>query len=148
MIGAIYSALSGLIGFSTQIGVTAHNIAKASTDGFKRSRTEFVAVESGGVPAMIQKSETARPTSLYDRGYGTTQLELSNVDLVEKTVNRIVAQQGLEANLRALQTADGMLGRILDIKKLPSPPRDWKTRPQKECRIAICSFSMVCRAHG
>ncbi|NWF73270.1 MAG: hypothetical protein HXY51_09575 [Nitrospirae bacterium] len=46
MIGAISSALSGLIAFSTQINVTAHNIANVSTDGFTTSRTEFVAVES------------------------------------------------------------------------------------------------------
>ena len=66
---------------------------------------------------MNQKSETAGPTILNDRGYGPTQLELSNVDLAEETVNRIAAQRGFEANLQALQTADGMLGRILDIKK-------------------------------
>ena len=45
MIGAIYSAPSGLIAFSTQIDVTAHNIDNVSTDGFKTSRTEFVAGE-------------------------------------------------------------------------------------------------------
>ncbi|NWF73271.1 MAG: hypothetical protein HXY51_09580 [Nitrospirae bacterium] len=66
---------------------------------------------------MIQQSETAGPTILSDRGYGPTQLELSNVDLVEETVNRIIAQRGFEANLQALKTADGMMGHILDIKK-------------------------------
>jgi len=117
MIGAMSSALSGLIAFSTQIDVTAHNIANVSTYGFKPSRTEFVAVESGGVRAMTQKSETAGPTILSDRGYGPTQLDLSNVNLAEETVNRIVAQRGFEANLQALKTADDMLGRMLDIKK-------------------------------
>lgn len=118
MIGAIYSALSGLTAFSTQIDVTAHNLANVSTYGFKPSRTEFVAVESGGVRAMTQKSETADPTIiLNDRGYGPTQLELSNVNLAEEYVNRIVAQRGFEANLQALKTAEDMLGRILGIKK-------------------------------
>jgi flagellar hook protein FlgE len=115
MIGAISSALSGLIAFSTEINVTAHNIANVGTDGFKPSRTEFGAVESGGVRATIQRSETASPTILNDRVYGPAQLELSNVDLVEESVHRIVAQRGFEANLKALQTADDVLGLIINI---------------------------------
>jgi flagellar hook protein FlgE len=38
MIGAIYSALSGLTAFSTQIDVTAHNIANVMTNEFKNSQ--------------------------------------------------------------------------------------------------------------
>jgi flagellar basal-body rod protein FlgC len=117
MIGAISHALSGLIAFSTEINVTAHNIANVSTDWFKTSRTEFAEMESGGVRATIQKSQTAGPTSLSDRGYDPAQLELSDVDLVGETVNLIVAQRGFEANLRALQTADDMLGLTIDITK-------------------------------
>jgi len=44
-------------------------------------------------------------------------LELSNVDLGEETVNRIIGQRGFEANLQVLKTADDMLGSILDIKE-------------------------------
>jgi flagellar basal-body rod protein FlgC len=87
MIGAISSALSGLIAFSTQINVTAHNIANVNTDWFKKSH------------------------------YGPTQMELSNVDLAEEAVNRIAAQREFEANLQAIKTADDMLGSLLDFKK-------------------------------
>ena len=117
MIGAIHSALSGLIAFSTQIGVTAHNVANVNTDGFKKSHTEFISVETGGVLPVIRKDNSAGPTVLRDHGYGPTQVELSNVDLGEETVNRIIGQRGFEANLQALKTADEMLGSILDIKK-------------------------------
>jgi flagellar hook protein FlgE len=117
MIGAIQSALSGLSAFSTQVAVTAHNLANVNTDGFKKSRTEFVAVESGGVRSAIQKDETAGPTILNNTGYGSAQLELSNVDLAEETIDRIIGQRGFEANIQSLKTADGMLGTILDIKK-------------------------------
>ena len=117
MIAAIQSALSGLTAFSTQVVVTAHNLANLNTDGFKKSRTEFIAVESGGVRSAIQKDETAGPTILNHTGYGPAQLELSNVDLGEEAVNQIIGQRGFEANLQALKTADEMLGRILDIKK-------------------------------
>ena len=117
MIGAIQSALSGLTAFSTQVAVTAHNVANVTTDGFKKSRTELIAVESGGVRSAIQKDETAGPTILNDTGYGPAQLELSNVDLAEETVNRIIGQRGFEANIQTVKTADEMLGTILDIRK-------------------------------
>ena len=117
MIGAIHSALSGLTAFSTQIDVTAHNVANVNTNWFKISRTEFVAVETGGVLPVIQKDESAGPAILNDTGYGPAQLELSNVDLGEEAVNQIIGQRGFEASLQALKTADDMLGLILDIKK-------------------------------
>jgi flagellar basal-body rod protein FlgC len=117
MIGAIYSALSGLTAFSTQIDVTAHNVANVNTNGFKKSRTELVAVETGGVLPVIQKNQSADPFILNNTGYGPAQLELSNVDLGEEAVNQILAQRGFEANISTLKTVDDMLGTILDIKK-------------------------------
>jgi flagellar hook protein FlgE len=117
MISAIYSALSGLTAFSTQIDVTAHNVANVITNEFKKSRTEFVALETGGVLPVIQKNESSGPSILNNTGYGSAQLELSNVDLGEETVNQILAQRGFEANVSTLKTADDMLGTILDIKK-------------------------------
>ena len=117
MIGAIHSALSGLTAFSRQIEVTAHNVANVMTDGFKKSRTEFVSVETGGVLPVIRKDDSAGPTVLRDRGYGPIQAELSNVDLGEEAVNQIIGQRGFEANLQAIKTVDDMLGSILDIKK-------------------------------
>jgi flagellar basal-body rod protein FlgC len=117
MISAIYSALSGLTAFSTQINVTAHNVANVITNEFKKSRTEFVALETGGVLPVIQKNESSGPSILNNTGYGSAQLELSNVDLGEETVNQILAQRGFEANVSTLKTADDMLGTILDIKK-------------------------------
>jgi flagellar basal-body rod protein FlgC len=117
MIGAIQSALSGLTAFSTQVAVTAANVANVTTDGFKKSRTELIAVESGGVRSAIQKDETAGPTILNNTGYGPAQLELSNVDLAEEAVNRIIGQRGFEANIQTIKTADEMLGTILDIRK-------------------------------
>lgn len=117
MIGAIQSALSGLTAFSTQVAVTAHNVANVNTDGFKKSRTELIAVESGGVRSAIQKDETAGPTILNNTGYGPALLELSNVDLAEEAVNQILGQRGFEANIQTIRTADEMLGTILDIRK-------------------------------
>jgi flagellar hook protein FlgE len=117
MLGAIYPAFMGLAAFATQIAVTAHNLANVNTNGFKKSKTELVAVETGGVLPVVQKDQSAGPSILNNTGYGPAQLELSNVDLGEEAVNQILAQRGFEANISTLKTADDMLGSILDIKK-------------------------------
>ena len=117
MLGAIYPAFTGLAAFATQIAVTAHNLANVNTNGFKKSKTELVAVETGGVLPVVQKDKSAGPSILTNTGLGPVQLELSNVDLGEETANQILAQRGFEANISTLKTADDMLRTILDIKK-------------------------------
>ena len=117
MIAAVHTALSGLTAFAKQFEVSAHNVANVNTDGFKKSGTEFVEVQSGGVLPVVQKDDSAGPTVLKGTSHGPAQIELSNVDLGEETVSQIIAQLGFEANLRTLKTADQMLGSILDIRK-------------------------------
>jgi flagellar hook protein FlgE len=117
MIPAIHAALSGVFGFSKSIEVSAHNVANINTDGFKKSRMELIALESGGVQPIVRKDKSSGAVSLSSRGYDPTQLELSNVDLGEETVNRIIGQRGFEANLQTIRTADDMLGSLLDIRK-------------------------------
>jgi flagellar hook protein FlgE len=117
MVSAIHTALSGLTAYAKQLEVASHNVANLNTDGFKKSRTELVEVETGGVLPVVQKDDSSGPAVLKDRGQGPEQVELSNVDLGEEIVNQIIAQRGFEANLRSLQTADTMLGTIIDTRK-------------------------------
>ena len=67
MIPAIHVALSGLFGFSKYIEVTAHNLANVNTNGFKKSRTELVALETGGVLPVVRKDKSAGPMVLSPR---------------------------------------------------------------------------------
>ena len=117
MVSAIHTALSGLTAYAKQMEVSAHNVANVNTDEFKKSRTEFVEADAGGVLPVVQKDDSAGPAVLKDTAQGPAQVELSNVDLGEEAVSQIIAQRGFEANLRTLKTADAMLGAILDIKK-------------------------------
>ncbi|UVT17895.1 MAG: flagellar biosynthesis protein FlgC [Nitrospira sp.] len=117
MISAIHTALSGLTAFGKQIEVVAHNVANVNTDGFKRSKTEFVEVPTGGVLPVVEKDNSAGPTALRDTGSSPTMVELSNVDLGEETVQQILAQRSFEANLHTLKTGDALLGSILDLRK-------------------------------
>lgn len=116
MLSAIHTALSGLAAFTKQVEVTGHNVANANTEEFKRSNTELVSVETGGVLPVVRKDESAGPTVMSDRDHGTPMMELSNIDLGEEAVNLIIGQRGFEANLQTLNTADQMLGTILDVK--------------------------------
>ena len=117
MMSTIHSVLSGLGAYAKQIEVSANNVANVNTDGFKKSHTELVTLETGGVLHVVRKDNCACPTVLRDRGSGLTPVELSNVDLGEETVVQIIAQRGFEANLQAIKTADDLLGSLLDIKK-------------------------------
>ena len=117
MISAIHTALSGLTALGKQIEVIAHNIANVNTDGFKKSKTEFVEIPSGGVLPVLEKDDSTGPTVLRDTGGNQTMVELSNVDLGEEVAQQIAAQRSFEANLQTLRTGDALLGSILDIKK-------------------------------
>jgi flagellar basal body rod protein FlgG len=117
MISAIHTALSGLAAFGKQIEVVAQNVANINTDGFKKSRTEFVEIPTGGVLPVVEKDESSGPTVLRDTGGHHTMVQLSNVDLGEETMQQIAAQRSLEANLQTLRMGDALLGSILDIKK-------------------------------
>lgn len=117
MISAIHTALSGLAAFGKQIEVVAHNVTNLNTDGFKKSRTEFVEVQTGGVLPVVQKDDTLGPTVLRDTGGNQFPVELSNVDLGEETVQQMLAQRSFEANLQTIKTGNALLGSVLDIKK-------------------------------
>ena len=117
MISAIHTALSGLTAIGKQIEVVAHNVANINTDGFKKSRTEFVEIPTGGVLPVVEKDDSSGPTVLRDTGGNQTMVELSNVDLGKEMVQQIVAQHSFEANLQTLRTGDALLGSILDIRK-------------------------------
>ncbi len=117
MLSAIHTALSGLSGFTKQVEVTGHNLANVNTEEFKKSNTELVSVETGGVLPVIRKDESAGPTVLTDRDHGSPTVALSNVDLGGETIDLIIGQRGFEANLQTLNTADQMLGTILDVKR-------------------------------
>ena len=70
-------------------------------------------------------SETLRSGSAYmgkpgELGRGeiiTKSLELSNVDIAEQFVDLMTTQRSFQANSKSLQTADQMLGEILNIKR-------------------------------
>lgn len=52
---SFYTSLSGLKNSQTSLGVIAHNIANAETNGFKKSRADFADIATGGANSDPRK---------------------------------------------------------------------------------------------
>jgi flagellar hook protein FlgE len=115
MISAISSSLSALKAFGKKLTVTADNIANVNTDGFKKSRCVFKEGPQGGVQANIQRIDApGHPIREEMRGR-ISEKETSNVDLTEEIPQLILGRRGYQANVKAIQTKDEILGAIIDI---------------------------------
>ena len=115
MISAINGPLSALQAYRKSMGVTANNIANVNTEGFKKSKATMIEGVNGGVEVAVNKVNT--PGSRYQELDGDQMVdkETSNVNLEEEFPDLMVTQRTYEANLKALQTRDKMLGTTLDI---------------------------------
>jgi flagellar hook protein FlgE len=91
-------ALSGLNAASARLGVSAHNIANAQTDGFRRQQLLQSSVPGGGVTTSI--GSVSQPGS----------------SLIDDVVGAKMAAYGFKANVLVLQTQDRMLGSLLDLQ--------------------------------
>ena len=97
------------------MGVSADNIANVNTPDFKKNRVILEEDTSGGVRVNIERVNTPGNRYPEPRGEMDVAKEASNVQLEEELPQMMVTQRAYEANLKALQTYDGMLGSLLDI---------------------------------
>lgn len=87
---AFQTALSGLNAASGNLNVTGHNIANASTTGFKKSRADFAdvyAVSFGGV-SKIATGSGVRMASV------TQQFTQGNIDFTENNLDLAISGDG------------------------------------------------------
>jgi flagellar basal body rod protein FlgG len=115
MISGLSNTVSALTAFSKKMGVTANNVANASSDGFKKSRVTLHEGAAGGVETRITKVETPGPTVMEESTEGRIQREISNVNLAEETPQTLVSKSMFVANTKVLKTEEEMLGSVLDI---------------------------------
>lgn len=115
MIAAIHNNITSLKAHSRKLGVTANNIANVYSEGFKKSRAILEAGPSGDVNLQIDQINSPGHRFYEDIDGQLIERELSNVDLVEEIPQTMIAQRGYEANLKAIQVQDDMLGSVLDI---------------------------------
>lgn len=111
MVSPLDSAISA---FSAKLNVTANNIANVNSDGFKRSRTTLKEGKLGGVEPNVDQADTPGRDPRISGIGEMSEVETSNVDLVEELVDSISTQSGYKANLKTIQAYEEMIGIMLD----------------------------------
>lgn len=108
MLGGIEAALTGMQTAGRMLGASAHNIANAQTDGFKRLKSIPEEGSVGGVRVTLAQDHTAGSAFL-------AMHEGSHVDIQEELINTLEATQLFEANVGSLKVQSKLLGTLLDI---------------------------------
>ncbi|MFO7750275.1 MAG: flagellar basal body rod C-terminal domain-containing protein [Desulfobacteraceae bacterium] len=107
-IQGINSAASAIKAFGTKMASTADNVANAQSRNFKKTRVVMSETDTGqGVKADVSRVKT--PGTMDSSGN-----ERSNVNTAEELVSMIPTEQGLKANVKAVQTMDETTGAIID----------------------------------
>ena len=108
------SALSGVQAGGRLLGASAHNIANALTENFKRTQATFEESPAGGV--VVSLTQDQRPGPQLPTGDDPfTFREGSNVEVEEELIHTLEATHLIEANLASIRTQDKVLGALLDI---------------------------------
>ncbi len=136
-VNALNSPLSGLMANQYRQDVTANNVANVNTPGFQPQATPAApAREAAGSaayindigrgasarpaaaygpqrPAPVQAS--AAPTAMTQTAETTAAPQMSNVDMITETANRMNAQNAYGANIPAAQAANAMTQTLMDM---------------------------------
>jgi flagellar hook protein FlgE len=101
----ISASVSGAQTAAQAVALSATNIANLNTPGYQASTLDQQALPQGGVvgDAVRQSQAALSPGS-------------SNVDLATEAVNTDTQGAGYQADLKAMQVQNNMLGTALDLK--------------------------------
>ena len=112
MINSATISQSGIRAANNMMRVSSNNISNINTDNFKKDVVHLKESKNGGVNVSVAKSKDSYQTNEADGG---KDVKGSNVDLTEETVNQIVAENQVKANVTALKTSIETEKEILDI---------------------------------
>lgn len=124
---SLYLASSALQTHTTEIHVSAHNIANVSTDGFEPWRTltatgpqgkgvRIDALVRDGEPLGRQDSQDVIKDKNLARTSETDGSRPSGTDIAREFALMIDSHHAFDANASVIRTADEMLGTLLNIK--------------------------------
>jgi flagellar hook protein FlgE len=108
-ISALNAGLSGMKSYQTALDTSAHNVANASTNGFKPQTVQFQEQVNGGVQTNI--SQAGAQAAANAQGDAS-----SETDLTSEIVNQIQYQAGFNFSAKMVKTADQMLGTLINLK--------------------------------
>lgn len=103
---ALSAGVSGLNANQQALGVAAHNVANASTQGFQPQQATFQ-----------EASPAGSGVTLSARGRGLAASEsVSGTDLASELTNSLVYKAGFDLSAKVVQAADERSGILIDIK--------------------------------
>jgi flagellar basal-body rod protein FlgC len=106
------TSLSALQASTELLNVSAHNTANANTDGFQKINATLNEGKNGGVVVKLGENEQTGPAYQVQT---TGEPEPSNTNIAEESVNQILAEYLLKANIEAIKTQDEMNESLLDV---------------------------------
>ncbi|MBI5593315.1 MAG: flagellar basal body rod protein [Deltaproteobacteria bacterium] len=110
----IGSSLSALNAFSTQMNVTANNLANVNTDGYKSSSVVIENGQGQTVKARVVTDNSQGPMAPNTSAENGVE-ELSNVDVVKEMTQLITSQHSYDANLKVIETNLEMRGTLISM---------------------------------
>ena len=128
VIGALSPPLSAFSAYGAGLGSTAHNLANVLTGGFKAGRVTYSDLpgQSGVRANGPQTLDVQGPLVPYGPGRPPLEgqnpavpegfAEGSTTDVASSMVNLIVNSRTYQANAKTVQTADDMLGTVINLK--------------------------------
>ncbi len=115
MINSLDASLNAIQSHFKRLHASADNIANLNTDGYKGQRITVSEGPTGTTTTTSSTDKSPGPTRTELNQEGDlVEIEMSNVDLATEYVKTMESTQAIKANLRAAQTADELLGEIID----------------------------------
>ncbi len=99
----------------TRLQASADNIANLNSDGYKSRRVNIEEGPNGTPTANVSVDLSPGPSRMeLNREGELVEVEMSNVDLATEYVKTMESTQAIKANLKTIQTADELLGEVID----------------------------------
>ena len=116
MLPGIQASLSAIKAFGQKLSSTASNAANINSDGYKKTRVTMESRQPEGVKARTEQVDSPGPVTMEPTANGLSEIEKSNVDVTEIMTDLLTTRRYFEANIKAVQASDQMIGTILDKK--------------------------------
>lgn len=110
---AFDTSASGIVAAATKLQANANNVANANTNGYQTQRVDLVE-SPAGVEARAASVDAPNRADAAANPNRNSQSPPSDVNLADELVSMVANGNFYQANMRALQAADDMMGTLLD----------------------------------
>lgn len=115
-VSALSAGASGLNANQQALGVAAHNVANANTQGYQPQQAQFQEASPAG--SGVTLSAQGRGLAAAEGGAGSSagSSAASGTDLATEITNSLVYKASFDLNAKVIQEADKRIGTLIDIK--------------------------------